>query len=510
MRMLLLFSALLSVMINPLNALIIEVCPDCQYNNLQPAAQIAKPGDTILIHEGIYPGGNYISNLSGTSDKFIFIMSADGEEAIFRGGSSGFQLSDPSFLHISGLIFEGQTGNGVNIDDGGTYETPAHHIIIENCHWRNMNASGNNDMLKLSGLDSFLIINCTFINGADGGSGIDMVGCHDGEISQNRFDEQGSNCIQAKGGTSDIIIQMNLFRNGGQRSINIGGSTGLQYFRPLDANYEAKNIRVYSNIFVGSVAPVAFVGAVDCEVVNNTLYLPDKWAIRILQENTEPGFLSCSNNSFINNIVYLNASSSNPAINIGPNTSPESFTFSNNFWFNSDNPNWGGPNRPVSESSAYVNIDPLINPDEDDGISISQSSPVKGKGQQRSLPGLDFRANHFSNPRSVGAIEIDIPSFINEENLLAVHKELSLEITPSPISDNHAKFIIYCSQSYSDMKLNLYSVAGEKLSELWKGNLAPGKNFMDLIIPPLNCGVYIFNLIDSNDNQLSAGKIIIE
>ncbi|MBK9982774.1 MAG: hypothetical protein IPP15_10180 [Saprospiraceae bacterium] len=64
----------------------------------------------------------------------------------------------------------------------GTYATPAHHIKFENCTFRNIDATGNNDLLKLSGLDSFEIRHCVFLNGADGGSGMDMVGCHDGLI----------------------------------------------------------------------------------------------------------------------------------------------------------------------------------------------------------------------------------------------------------------------------------------------------------------------------------------
>jgi len=58
--------------------------------------------------------------------------------------------------------------------------------------------SGNNDLLKLSGLDYFEIRNCEFRNGAEGGSGIDMVSCHHGIIQGNHFENLGSNSIQCK------------------------------------------------------------------------------------------------------------------------------------------------------------------------------------------------------------------------------------------------------------------------------------------------------------------------
>ena len=89
----------------------------------------------------------------------------------------------------------------------------------------------------MSGVDFFEIRNCTFLNGAAGGSGIDMVGCHEGLIKSNRFEKQGSNSIQAKGCSKNIRIENNFFRNGGQRTLNLGGSTNLMLFRPIVARY---------------------------------------------------------------------------------------------------------------------------------------------------------------------------------------------------------------------------------------------------------------------------------
>ena len=52
-------------------------------------------------------------------------------------------------------------------------------------------------------------------------------------------------------------------------------------------------------------APVAFVGAVNSQVVNNTIYRPGRWALRILQETTDSNFLEVGDNSFRNNIVVI-------------------------------------------------------------------------------------------------------------------------------------------------------------------------------------------------------------
>ncbi len=401
----------------------LEVGPFRQYQTLQTAAAAAQPGDTILLREAIHSGNESISNLQGNADNWITIRVATGEEVIYRGGSNALHMTDAAYLRFEGIIFEQQTGNGVNMDDGGTYDTPAHHIIFENCEWRSMNATGNNDELKLSGVDQFAVRNCRFTNGATGGSMIDMVGCHFGVFEGNHFENGGSNAIQAKGATKDIVIQGNTFRNAGQRAINIGGSTGLEFFRPLNANYEASNIYVYSNIFMGSQAPIAYVGAVNCEVVNNTIVRPDRWAIRILQETTEPNFLPCGNNSFINNIVVFNTAQ--PAINIGGNTAPETFTFSHNLWYNPDNASWGGPNTPVGEPGRILNVDPQF---ADTLFNLLPTSPAIGKGLSRLTPERDFLGRLFPVQRSIGASEVGGAS-------VRMSKKATVMIFPNPVAN---------------------------------------------------------------------------
>jgi hypothetical protein len=42
--------------------------------------------------------------------------------------------------------------------------------------------------------------------------------------------------------TGFIVIQRCRFENAGNRSVNIGGSTGLEFFRPKADGYEAKDI----------------------------------------------------------------------------------------------------------------------------------------------------------------------------------------------------------------------------------------------------------------------------
>jgi len=408
MKRLLFSFILLSLSAAGLGAQTLHVGAGQPYATLTAAAADAQPGDTILIHGGMYPGGIYIENLQGTADAWIHIRAVEGDTVIFQGGTNAWQLTDAAYLHIHGIIFQGQSGNGVNFDDGGTYDSPAHHILFESCVFRDMAASGNNDLLKLSGVDSFEIRHCLFLNGAAGGSGIDMVGCHDGAIRNSVFEDLGSNAIQAKGGSRNIRIQANTFRNGGARAVNLGGSTGLAFFRPIDAPYEAADLKVYSNIFMGSQAPIAFVGATGTEVVNNTIFLPGKWVLRILQESVDPGrFEPCGQNTFRNNIVYLDDQVS-VTCNIGPNTAPETFTFSHNLWYHATDPNWPGPVLPVPENGQITGHDPLFESPtwEWSNFVLRPGSPAIGMGYPVADPEQDYLGFSFLPDRSVGAIDI--------------------------------------------------------------------------------------------------------
>jgi len=466
---------------------ILEVGSGYPYGSLAEAADVAVPGATILIHEGTYPGGVFIENLQGTVNDWIVIRAAEGETVIFEGGTNAWQFTDAAYLEISGFTFQHQTGNGLNFDDGGSYETPAHHVIFDHCTFRDMNASGNNDLLKLSGLDYFEVRHCTFLNGATGGSGIDMVGCHDSHIYENHFENQGSNSIQAKGGTRNIRIERNVFKNGGARAVNLGGSTGLQFFRPLDAPFESAELKVYSNVFMGSEAPIAFVGTINTEVVNNTIYLPTKWVMRILQETVDTSrFPPCGYNTFRNNIIYID-NRVNVECNIGPNTAPESFTFSNNLWFHSENGNWPGPDLPATDDDNIIGEDPLFEDISSENFTLLENSPAIGNGFDVSDPEIDFTGEDFLSPRSIGAHEGGettgiLNIFPSKENLFTAY--------PNPANES---LIISLNVPIENGMLSIISITGNNVIQKKLITLEKNETFQ-LSIPPNLHGVFLVKL----------------
>ncbi len=325
------------------------------------ATRTLKPGTTLLLSPGTYEGNIYLSNISGTDKAPIIIRGVDpNNPPLFSGGSQAIHLSDCSYLILSTLKAKGFPSNGINIDDGGSYETPAHHITLENLTILETGPKGNHDALKMSGVDHFLVRRCYFEGW--GGSGIDMVGCHNGIVEDCTFvgrkDFSQSNAIQLKGGTRHVLVQTSFFRNAGQRSINLGGSTGLQFFRPKVGDYEAKQITIAGNRFVGSITPIAWVTAHGGYVHHNTFVLPEKWIMRILQETRNSRFKPCHDGIFENNLVIYD-SRIQVFVNIGPGTAPETFVFRHNAWHdvNGDRK----PSLPTTEKDGFYQVNLEVN-----------------------------------------------------------------------------------------------------------------------------------------------------
>lgn len=315
----------------------------------------ALPGTTLLLEPGAYDGGLYLENVAGTEQAPITIQGAEpNNPPVFQGGGSALHLADCSHLVLRNIKATGFPGNGINIDDGGSFATPAHHIILENVTVLETGPEGNHDALKMSGVDQFVVRKCHFA--AWGGSAIDMVGCHRGVVEDCTFvGREGfsqSNAVQLKGGSADVLVQCCLFQDAGQRAINLGGSTGLQYFRPAVADYEAKNITIAGNRFLGSLSPVAWVTADGGHVHHNTIVLPGKWVLRILQETSDPQFKPCHDGVFEHNLVFYD-SRVQDFVNVGPRTAPETFKFRHNVWCDAE-----GNRRPVlpvpEEGGIYV------------------------------------------------------------------------------------------------------------------------------------------------------------
>ncbi len=410
------------------------------YATLGKALPLATAGTKIVMHAGLYSNSVSVSNLQGTAGAPILVTAAEGEGDVvldrLGSGSEVMHLTDVAYSIFENLIFRGATGNGINIDDGGSYASPAHHIILRNLTVQDIGTGGNNDGIKLSGVDNIYVLGC-LIKHIRSGSGIDMVGCHDSVIAYNEFNDMGENGTQTKGGSRNVLIQGNLFINAGQRAMNMGGSTGLPFFRPLDAPYEARDIRAIGNLVKDTQAPVAYVGLVDGLVANNTIYMPSWYVIRILQETVEKQ--ACQNGKFINNIIYFRKASLNSAVNVGSGTLPNTFVFANNLWYAVDQPSFGGYSLPAPEVNGVYRQDPQFTHVGDaagvqlnDDFRLRPSSPARARGQSiagREVPGRpesDRDARRYLAVPGLGAYEVGLDGDVNGDAAVDVVDLLAL------------------------------------------------------------------------------------
>lgn len=331
-------------------------------DGLRRAVAEARPGSTIRLAPGDYAGGVFARDLHGRPGEPIVIRAADPERPpVFRGGSFSFQLSRASHVELRDLVVEGSSDNGINIDDGGDLTSPSHHVVLAGLTVRDIGPGGNHDGIKLSGVADFRVEGCTFDRWGRGGSGVDMVGCRDGEVVDSTFrhgDEEGANAVQMKGGTQSVAVRRCRFEHAGERAVNLGGSTGLPFFRPRPEGFEARNLVVEDCTFIGSGAAIAFVGVDGAEVRRNVIYRPKRWAFRILQENRGEGFVPSRAGKVEGNLIVYRADEMRAAVNVGDRTAPESFTFAGNAWYALDAPGRSRPSLPTPEAGGVYGVEP--------------------------------------------------------------------------------------------------------------------------------------------------------
>ncbi len=323
---------------------------------LKVALAKLKSGTTIKIAAGSYPGGHDVRDVSN-----LTIEAADPENPPhFQGGIYAWHFSGCSALKLKRLRASGQTRNGFNLDDGGRADRPVRIVTLEHLDVRDVGPKGNFDGIKCSGLDDVVIRNCV-VEGW-GGEAIDMVGCHRVEVSDCKFVGKtgySQSCgVQCKGGSENITIEKCEFISAGQRPINAGGSTGLEHFRPEKAKYEARRVVIRKNTISGSLCACSFTGVDGAEFTENTVLFPEKWIFRMLQENTEDGFLPSRNVVIENNSIVFRRSQVSSEVNVGPNTAPETFRFSKNRWFAEDRASQSRPKLPTEEKDGVYGRDP--------------------------------------------------------------------------------------------------------------------------------------------------------
>ena len=114
---------------------------------LDAALAAAEDGDEIVLAPGTYSGGRYVPGLVG-----VTLRSEDPENpAVFdaAGVGQGLHLVEPERVTLESLVFLDAGSNGINVDDGGSFESPG-----ETCGLTGLDQDGVAD-LELSQLGDF-------------------------------------------------------------------------------------------------------------------------------------------------------------------------------------------------------------------------------------------------------------------------------------------------------------------------------------------------------------------
>ena len=268
-------------------------------DSLIRAVRATQPGAVIKIALRTSHGGNYFAGFRGASDAPIVIEAADAEKPrSFRRKKGATRLTshagmcpcDSSKCPGGWIFYQWHQW----ADEGSLKPQLSAGLRFEKLVIENTGPKGNHDALKLSVQNCIVVTHCVFRGW--GGSGNRY-----GRLSRWRDHRKvslsggapecsQSNGVQMKGGLvedqgDEVGTSSTMLANG--QSISAAAPV-LPHFRPLDANWEASGIEIAGNGFIGSLAPIAWVGIDGGYVHHNTIYLPEKWFARILQENTDP------------------------------------------------------------------------------------------------------------------------------------------------------------------------------------------------------------------------------
>ena len=430
-------------------------------------------GDTIILLPGTYPHETTFIGFDTyfrgkDEDNPLVIMGdpeavAQGNKPVYDGqfdsaygtaipitqyySNNHLAVDDAQYLVFRNIKFKDFYYYGMNIDDGGenSRATPAHHIIIDSCDFETGIGHFRHG-LKMSGVDNFEVMNCTFVGIRY--NCIDGVGIHDGHIHDNIFRDcqtglNEGNGVMCKGGSRDVLVEKNIFRNLSIYGVQIGQTTDAHLVRPpygeLDADgeimdYEAKDIDVFRNIFINVSTPIKWDCARGGRVYQNTFYTPQDYtdpfgASRMLvinQIHTHwDGFelVQCRDGEFRNNVIYFGRTEGYPNNRVvwvqNPDTQPETFVFSNNLWYCHADPDNSIPDWETLEglygSPQHFNDyagDPLFvnssNPTDPQDFIVQNMSPAVGMGTILDAVQYDFFDRLFYSPPTLGAFEIFI------------------------------------------------------------------------------------------------------
>lgn len=213
--------------------------------SIDKAAAQARPGDTIFLRKGTYPGGITLRR-PGRADAWIALRPYGKERVVIDGRGKEIALyfyrddQAPMYWRVEGLEIQGGNAYVVKID------TPRVSLLSNKLH------GSKADIVKLvKGADDVLIegneIHHPEAPEGANAQGIDIVGADRTVVRRNHVHHIPSIAMFAKGNAKDTLFEHNLIEHVHFRGISVGAATDKNLLA-ADKPYESYNATVRHNL----------------------------------------------------------------------------------------------------------------------------------------------------------------------------------------------------------------------------------------------------------------------
>lgn len=257
-----------------------------EYPTIQGAASVARPGDTVLVHEGTYAG--FQVTTSGTQ-AIPIIFQTSGTVTINTGGPTGdgIRLENASYITLDGFHIENVLARCIAAR-GATPTIPMKGITIKN----NICVNSTTEGFYLSELNDSLIEQNTITNSGNGigsrnhGIYLANAGSDNTTIRGNTITQSSGESIHVNGditvGGDGIVSGLTIEQN----TLSGGIYNGLSFDGVQDSVIQ--NNLVYGNsrhALRGYDADAAG-GPKNLKIINNTFTVPSTggWAIKLTED----------------------------------------------------------------------------------------------------------------------------------------------------------------------------------------------------------------------------------
>lgn len=369
-------------------------------------AALAKlaPGVRLNFATGTYDGG-YISNFGGTQAAPGWLRASDGPRT--AKFTNGIGMEQVHYLALDGLEIEKSTGHGIQLSSGAgpwSSDTISHEVVLHRMYIHHTALAS----FKGSQAKGVYVIGNELAYANPDRQNVEVVVIDDVVVAGNEAHHSGY-FNEHKGGALNGRIFRNYVHDSTGGILVGGDCTGQQFLVNPNADYEAKNLLVYSNLMVGGEeAAFRIVDCKDCTVANNTWMStnPKAW-LRILAvgfgdaSGCDAKKLGFANLKVVNNVFY---SATPPTYGIASNATPADYlTLTHNAWFAANGDvTQVASDIPFTAEPTSIYVDPgLVAPPSD--AHPAASSPLVGKGI--AVPGVDgnFEGKCWGGTPNIGA-----------------------------------------------------------------------------------------------------------